>query len=224
MKTFRVPVAVIFFFSLTVIVQANVIVGLPAGIDGNCIPFGCPETFGLNTYQEVYSATAFAGPIDITGINFFDTVSVNGLQPASGTFSFSLSYSSKAPGALDSTNPANNISFGSQAFFSGSLPGVSSSIMGVTGTPFLYDPALGNLLLTVGISGASNPQALLFLDRAQDATVVSRAYFGNSNSAVGPGLITEFVTTVPTVPEPTSLLLVVTGLGTLGIAAWRRNK
>lgn len=136
--SFSLAVASLIVYSLTL--RADVIIGLPAIVNnGNCIPFGCPGSYPITTYQEDYTSTAFPGPVTITGIDFFNTEFIGGV-PAAGTYDFSLSYTSKPVGALDLTNPANNITSGSQAFFGGSLPGLSGGMLDFTGTPFSYDP------------------------------------------------------------------------------------
>jgi hypothetical protein len=200
--------------------QAGVVAGLPAATGtGNCIPFGCAGAYGISTFQEIYASAAFAGPMTIAEIDFFSTQLTGGIQD-SGTYTLSFSYSSKLVEALDLTNPANNISFGSQMFFSGHLPNLSGSTLSFTGTPFQYNPALGNLLLTVGVSGAVDDASSLFLDANATQTQVSRAWFGTTsggNDSVGfPGpLVTQF----DTVPEPTNMLMF--GGGLLALAAVR---
>src|ERR1700722_10627718 len=111
--------------------HAGVIVGLPEAMNiGNCIPFGCAgghflgET--ISTFQEIYASTAFPGEMSITGIDFFDTQVLPASLPDSGAYTLSLSYSLESVGALDLISPANNISFGSQTFFTGPLPSVSN--------------------------------------------------------------------------------------------------
>lgn len=196
--------------------QAGVVVGLPAVVgNGDCIPFGCPATFGTTTYQQVYSSAAFSGSIDINTIAFFNTEYLNGGKPASGTYGLSFSYTSKAVGALDTVNPANNITSGSQAFFSGSLPGISGGELTFAGSSFLYNPTLGNLLLTVSVS--SGADGGLFLDMYDSSLQIgppqtSRAYFGEwdgGNDFIA--LVTEF----DNVPEPNTMLLLAIGIGAL---------
>ena len=160
--------------------KADVIIGLPAVPNqGNCIPFSCAGFFQLNTYQQVYSAGAFSGPVDITGIDFFDTQILPNGTVDSGTYTLSLSYTSKPVGGLDLSNPANNSTSGAQVFFSGSLPNFVGGMLDFVGAPFIYDPTLGNLLLTVSISGATD-NGLVFFDQAQSLTDTTRAFFGGA--------------------------------------------
>jgi hypothetical protein len=185
----------------------GIILGLPAvPANGNCIPFGCPGGYGVTSYQQVYSSTAFTGPFYIGGIDFFNTELVNGAVPAPGTYSFNFSYTNKSVGNLDLTNPLNNITSGSQAFFSGLLPNLAGGKLDFAGTPFLYDPANGNLLLTIAVSGGIDSIPNLFLDQAQAPSQTSRAWFGATHGGNDGGLVTQLDATVP---EPASLTLLI---------------
>jgi hypothetical protein len=217
-----------------------VVVGNPPMLGtGNCDPFGCPGFFGLSTYQQVYLSSAFPSEISIAGLTFYDGQVFNGGQPAGGTYSLSLSYTSLAPGDLNLSNPANNVGSGSQGFFSGTLPPLTpqtgGSFLVIDGTPFVYNPADGNLLLTVTVSGGTNTGPALFLNEAAcgpdthcppNSTVVSSdAYFGTTNGGNDAGgLVTGFDYTPITTdtPEPSSLLLVMTGIGLLFYSRRRR--
>lgn len=226
----------------------TVVLGEPAVPGtGNCDPFGCPVLFGLGTYQQVYSSSAFSGAIVIDDLAFFQQqVLKNGGVPAGGTYTLSFSYTSDAPGDLNLTNPDDNIGSGSATFFSGTLPSLASdgngNLLTFSGLPFAYNPADGNLLLTVSITGATDSLPYLYLDQAQcgplttcpmGSTVVSsNAFFGNVNGSPVSGgnntggLVTEFgyttIAGVPT-PEPGSLLLVLAGIGLIGYQRRRRN-
>ncbi|HTQ56389.1 MAG TPA: PEP-CTERM sorting domain-containing protein [Bryobacteraceae bacterium] len=206
---------------------------------GNCIPFGCPGFVGLTTYQQVYLSSAFPGTISISGLTFFDDQVFNGGLPAGGSYSVSFSYTAFDPGELSLTSPAANISSGSQSFFSGTLPSLTPAGTGseliITGTPFTYDPADGNLLITVTITGGTGTSPFLFLDEAQcgpqtacpggTPVISGNAYFGTSPGGnYQGGLVTGFsYTSLLSTPEPASVLLVLTGLGLVGYQ-WRRRR
>lgn len=198
-------------FASFAVLHADVIVGLPAlSRTGNCSPFGCPAMLGEETYQQVYSSAVFSGSIDITDLEFFNTEHAGG-SLSTANFSLSLSYTSKIPGFLNSGNPLNNIGSGSQTFFSGSLPGLSNGILDISGTPFLYDPSQGDLLLTVSITGAVPNSDPLFLDQSQNDAQTSRALFGASGAiaAFNTGLVTGFASNLP---EPSAVWFIGAGI------------
>jgi PEP-CTERM motif len=214
----------------------------PKTATGNCDPFGCPAFFGLGTYQQVYLGSAFPSEISIAGLTFFQGQVQNGGQLGGGTYSLSFSYTPFNPGGLNLNDPNNNIGADSQSFFTGTLPPLTpegtGSFLVITGAPFDYNPADGNLLLTVTVSGATTSSPVLFLNQSQcgpktfcpaGASVVSSdAYFGVINGTpisggndTG-GLVTGFDYSNPTTtPEPASLLLVLSGVGFFG---YRRRK
>ena len=213
------------------------IVGTPASTaTGNCDPFGCPAFFGLGTYQQVYASSAFAGlgAVDIEDIGFFQSqVLNNGGTLGGGTFTISLSYTTEAPGSLTiASGPTANVEAGTDdVFFTAPLPAMtpylSENILTFAGTPFAYDPSLGNLLMTVSVTGATNTPPFVFLDvsGASSAALTSSAYFGSMNAANSGGLVTGFNTTPQegsAVPEPASVLLVVAGIGLIGYRSRRR--
>lgn len=225
----------------------NLIVGNPPMQGtGNCDPFGCPQFFGLGTYQQVYSSTAFSSAIAIDGLTFYEGQIVSGAGVPGGTYTLTFSYTSDAPGDLSLTDPSDNIGVGSQGFFSGPLPALDvktgGSLLDINGTPFVYNPADGNLLLTVTVTGATDSSPFLYLNEAAcgpktgcptgDSVVSSNAYFGtlNGTPVVGGndtgGLVTGFDFTIPAglpTPEPGSLLLVLAGTGLIGYRRSRRS-
>lgn len=213
--------------------QADTIVlGIPAET-ANCDPFGCPAFFGLGTYQQVYAASSFPGVITIDDIGFYQSqILNNGGVLAGGTYTMSLSYTSASPGALDfSDGPSANIAPGTEAeFFSAALPALTpyltENILTFSGTPFVYDPADGNLLLTVSVTGGASSPPYLFLDESAPSSVTSSAYFGTVDGANATGLVTGMNYTPLTgssTPEPGSLLLVLAGIGLIGYQGRRRT-
>ena len=101
------------------------------------------------------------------------------------------------------------------------LTGQTLVALTVAGTPFVYDPAGGNLLLDIRSSISASGRAF-FDARIGDADgLFSRAHnFGSGFT--GYGLVTQFNTS--TVPEPGSIALVGTGLlALLGMGAPRRQ-
>jgi hypothetical protein len=215
----------------------------PVALTGNCDPFGCPAFFGLGTYQQVYLNSAFPSAMTIDDLSFLQgQVPNNGGQPAGGMYTLSFSYTTDAPGDLNLTNPSDNIGADSATFFTGTLPALSAgpdgNLLSFSGTPFAYDPAAGNLLLTVSVTGAKNSTPFLYLDQAQcgplttcpagSSVVTSNAYFGvaNGGNNIG-GLVSIFDYTTTTgispTPEPASLLLVLAGIGLIAFQGRRRH-
>jgi hypothetical protein len=188
---------------------STITVGLPAeSADGNCLPFSCPLGYGLTTFQQVYANTAFPAAVDISGIEFFDTQLFNGQTTlAGGSYTLDLSVTSQAVGNLDLTSPANNVGIDSKLFFSGSLPSITNKDLIFSGTPYAYNPAAGNLLLTVTFSGVSDPPTSAFIDQASSGSATTFASFTSGGNYQENGLVTEF-TASTSVPEPSTLLLV----------------
>lgn len=214
---------------------SDIVVGEPNMVGtGNCDPFGCPAFFGLGTYQQVYLSSALPGSIVIDALTFYDSQVHNGGKSGGGTYTVSLSYTSNAPATLDLTNPNKNISTGSQVFFTGVLPALTSAGAGLremvlSGTPFTYNPAAGNLLMTITVTNPANgaPQTL-YLDEANALNITTSAYFGSiggfpiSGGNDQGGLITDFTyTSLIATPEPGSLFLLLTGTVLLG---WKRSR
>ncbi|MBK6509051.1 MAG: hypothetical protein IPG06_05970 [Haliea sp.] len=71
-------------------------------------------------------------------------------NPLVGDYTFHLSTATVSLGAM-STTLADNIGADNTLFFSGSL-GTGSLAFTVVGTPFYYDPALGDLLLDIVVN------------------------------------------------------------------------
>jgi hypothetical protein len=178
-------------------------------------------------FQQVYVSSDIAGsgmPVSITQIAFRPNVS-----PGYAGYAFSttlpdvtikLSTTEKEPGTLSTAlvegSLEGNENFGADVtlVYSGSLPLSSDFTGSSTGpkdfdividlqAPFLYDPALGNLLLYVKkVTGESTP----FFDGVQGIPTTSRVYYssitgGPFTHPANSGLVTRFTVT-PVPPEP----------------------
>ncbi len=241
-------VALMFASLLGVACPANADIVVPnanasvAGNTDNRFPF---LVSGGMTYEQVFAASQFSslsGPTLLTGIDFRNGDFVN--EPFSATISnivLTLSTVSIAPDGL-SSNFASNIGANNTSVFDGSLTLSSTDAAGpgntyafdidiVFQTPFLYDPAAGNLLLYVNnISGASDDIGTDFFDSVNaTGDSVSRVFGseGVSSATTGTvdslGLIADFQTSSPTqVPEPVTVTIF--GAGIAGVVALRRRR
>lgn len=211
------------------------IIGLPPDPGaGNCYPFGCAYN---GEYQQVYTASAFTGPITIKDLEFFNTQENKGATTMnSGSWTIALSTTTADWDTLSSTYSAN-IGANNTTVFSGTLfqPWAFGNTLHIDlTTPFTYNPGGGNLLMDVIVSGASDvPGGQIYFDTNGDNggelngnTIMGRVYDGGGGPTVnnGYGLVTGFSTTAAPVPEPSSMLLLATGLaGILGYG-WRRKR
>ncbi len=177
-------------------------------VDTNCFPFG--SCVDLYSYQQVYSSAAFTGPLQFNTVSFFPGPN----DPAiSGNFNISFSITSAAVNHL-SADQASNVGIDSAQFFSGTVNNVSSFV----GSTYTYDPALGNLLVTITGNGTANTFEL----EDNTGTVTSRAYdFILYDQPDQDGLVTQFSTTAVT-PEPSSGILVLTGMASMAAMLQRR--
>jgi hypothetical protein len=191
-------------------------------------------------YQQVFAASEFsalAGPHRVTQIAFRPD-DQSGLAFASTlpNVQINLSTTAAAPDGL-SNFFANNVGSDDTVVFSGPLS-ISSADVG--GPPrafdivitfpslFVYDPALGNLLLDVRNFGGGGSTQFDFVVVTGDST--SRLFSPDDVTAPGGsldtgGLVAQFTfepVGADPVPEPGTLLLV--GTGVLGLLLRRRRQ
>jgi hypothetical protein len=94
-----------------------------------------------------------------------------------------------------------------------------------TGTPFLYDPSLGNLLLDISVTGGSGGSGAAFEDSEGTGTSLARYQNFGSGNGLGYGLVTEFDSTasMANTPEPGTLPLMAC-LGLVGLLVQRLRR
>ena len=206
---------------------ASVIIGTNNSNLPNTYPFGTSTYTG--EYQQVYNKADFSGPVLISSISFFSAAGYSN-QSISGSYTLDFSTTSASTtngvGGL-STNYPSNIGSNNALFFTGSV----SNTLTFTGTPFLYNPALGNLLLDVNVMSPNPIQAALAAGCSTDTNRIYNS--GGSGAATsgypdcgttGYGLETQINYTPATsvTPEPNSFVLLGTGL--LSICGIARRK
>jgi hypothetical protein len=200
---------------------------------GNCYPFSCfasqppsdpPGLWGAGTtYQQVYAASAFSGAISISSVSFFQDV-----PGPMDSASYRISFSTTAAGVsgLDTTW-ANNIGGDAAEFGTYSLSGAMPPVLTFVGTPFVYDPGAGNLLMQVDVLGLTEPHVYESFFWADYTGVVTSRLYAYEGSATGTtalgALRTEFngdiVSPVPDGGSSVALL----GLAMVAVAGARRK-
>jgi len=223
------------------IAQNIVVPNSLANVEGNAnngFPFNIGD-FNISTqrYQQDYASNQFSaitGPTLITAISFRpDSSTGSAFNSTLTNIQINLSTTTIAPSGL-STTYASNIGGDDTQVYSGSLtlsstntggPPRNFDIVITLQTPFLYDPALGNLLMDVrNFGGGITTQ---FNADSSDGSI-GRVWNTDVNSATGTintsgnGLVTQF--TFAAVPEPTTWALI--GVGTFGAGAfaWRKKR
>lgn len=190
----------------------------------NIFPFGSTGGPGYSdpgsTFQQIYSAGAFSGPITITGVSF---ASANGEGGSGGTFvgavTISLGTSAQTAANVSDTyadNQGSDLTNVYTGIVTESL--TESDVFDLSfnfSAPFTYNPANGDLLfqVTTGAIAYSGTDLYFDADTNSDVSEVFNSSPSSSGSAwPGYGLFTEFTYTAQsptTTPEPSSLPLVV---------------
>lgn len=194
--------------------HAQIIVGANGG--SNLIPFGTIGGAGaqLGPYQQVYASTAFPGLLEITGIAFESSAaSATGAYTVTGTLGLAVS-NTITPASPGTTYIATtNVFTGTQAT-SILANGTFDLVFGIT--PFVYDPALGNLVLGVTTTAATSQGDVEFAFDPNSPVMGRTINSAPAEAFANSGLRTEFLVRqiTPGVPEPSALSM----LGAIGIA------
>jgi len=201
------------FYAASLGWSSSLIIGGP-GDGGNTDPFGGP--FGLNPgtrYQQIYASGDFnnLGIIEITSIDFFDG---NGAF-AGDTYIFSFSTVSAGIDTLSDTAFNANLGPDDALFATVNLSGAAPSTLTIVGSAFLYNPALGNLLLDMTILPGGTSGDAAYLARNGTAEGIFSRYDNFGGSADGYGLVTQvdYLPASSPTPEPETATLVLAGLG-----------
>lgn len=210
---------------------------------------------GGSRVQEVYSSSFFdgLGPQLISALQFrpfpgaspsgffSDTVNISNIQVSLSTTAF-LDESGTPLSAVF----ANNIGADNQTVYSGALT-LQTAATGIPvrnfdytisfQTPFLYNPALGNLLLDVLIPTTATVSGsgfgFLTFDNVNTLNdgIFSVIDINNGAALIGTtdtsGAITRFTSTdvtVSAIPEPETYAMMLAGLGLLGFASRKKKR
>ena len=210
--------------------------------DASGISQGRPFNSAGDRFQQIYSSDFFDGPTLITEVRFRAANPANSFRPDAITASdsvitFSTSQSAANAGGIAGAYDTN-LGLDATVVRTGSLTldRGGSNTSGpqpfdpgfVLDTPFLFNPALGNLLLDIFIPDAATVSASSGFGAVEDLDLVTdqpdidgvaskTGEFGANSS----GLVTQFTGTTVAVPEPT---MVAAGLLGGGLLLLRRRR
>src|SRR5262249_30458844 len=149
-------------------------------------------------------------------LTFFNQFNPNQALFPQATFSIFFSTTHAVVNGLSDDLPSN---VGTpEALFAtvATTGGVSGPQFTINGSGYVYDPTLGNLLMDIFFTLEDQTPIPMALESADNSGTVTSLALRNkftSMASVG-GLVTEFNAT----PEPTTLVLMATGL--IGIGVW----
>ena len=202
---------------------------------------GFPFSGGANRYQQIYAASEFStltGPTRITQIAFRPNFDSTPFITNFASIQFDLSTSQSPANQLKSSF-SDNVGADDTIVRSGALT-LSSAVTGPAGgpkdfdivvnltTPFLYNPANGNLLLDIRKFSAENTNQVFDAEdgSGQSSRNVSTDVNGNFPTIPGGSiaLVTQFTfQPAGSVPEPGSAALLA-GIGVAGIGVFLRRR
>jgi hypothetical protein len=192
------------------------------------------DTGGPERFQQVYSSTLFGGfpqGVSIGEISFrADGPTGNSFDYTLSSVEIHLSTTSKGPDGLsavfgDNVGLDDRIVIASPFRLMGDGGGVGflggwSSGLDFTAQPFLYNPAMGNLLLDIKVFNGAHTSPFDAINATGDSVSSVFAYgaqMPTSGQTSSLGLATLFA--VQPIPEPSTVALLVAGLVGLGACA-----
>ena len=202
----------------------SIIIGVNNG--PNVAPFG-GATFGNagTRYQQAYAAADFTalGSISISSIDFLEG---DGGSLATSTYTLSFSTITAGIDTLSDSDFDSNLGPDNTVFASAALSGTAPATLTFTGTPYVYNPANGNLLLDIVVSPGGNifNGSGVAYDSSDASTAYSRYQNFTVSGTVGYGLVTEF--DYASVPEPSAFATVGLALALMALVrrpAWKRS-
>ena len=194
---------------------------------GNCYPFNCNDSgssVGQSIhYMQIYAASAFSGVTSFNKIGFSAWTGGTGTAAVlNGNYAINFHTTTASLGDAYPFGPLAN----SASFFSGSLGSAASAgAYNISGANYVYDPANGNLVMEIFVTGQDNIANGFgggYFSADYTGLTTTRAYVvsgSGSESGVG-ALVTNF----GAVPEPESWALLVAGFGMTGFALRRRTR
>ncbi len=219
--TMKLTLALAAAITAAPLLAAPVVVG--SNDNANCYPFNCNDS-GTSVgqsihYMQIYSATAFSGPLTFNTISFFAYTGAGAPSVLNGNYSVSFSTTTGSIGDAYPIGPLSNTAL----FFSGALGGSAASGFTLLGSAYSYNPADGNLVLDIVVSDqdlVTNGDGNGYFQADYTGVVTTRAYDNGFQASGGGGLVTAFGSTVP---EPASWALMIAGFGMTGAAVRRRR-
>jgi len=197
------------------VARADIVIG--TANTGNCIPYSCRGIDNGN-YEQIYNSSAFSGPISIGDIEFFNTYYDNGGSQGVANMSFSLYLAVTSQSVPDGSIPGGAVLFGSYSLNGGLW--TFGNTLTFEGTPFAYDPTMGNLELILVTSGGSDPTSGIYTYFDAESDGPFSRWCSACGGNEGYGLVTGF--SAAQTPEPSSLILM--GSGVLAFAGAIRRR
>lgn len=201
----------------------------------NFIPFGSGVAGSTPTMHQVFASSLFGGaPVFINSIGF--APQLNGAISL-GQVTINIGYTNAIPGQSSAGGGlviptqgggGNNVGAMTQFY---SNPATAFNIVAAgtanfsemvfVGTPFVYDPAVANLLVEIVIPDPAN--TTVAVSRAAGSAESSRAFAGTAfGTAESPGTATRMDFDFRPVPEPGTFVALGSGLALLFLS--RRRK